>query len=152
MAAEFNISRAEQDAFAANSYQKAVRAQKAGWFKEEIVPVEVSTRTTHVISLQLPTSPYHQVDYIDPVTKVKSRVIIDTDDGIRDGVTEQTLNKLKPAFFAHGTTHAGNASQITDGAAALLLTRRSVAHKLGLKVIGKFVTIGLAGVPVHVMG
>lgn len=77
---------------------------------------------------------------------------MDRDDGVRDGVTQQSLSKLKPAFFPHGSTHAGNASQISDGAAALLLTRRSVAAKLGFHVVGKYVTIGLAGVPVHLMG
>jgi acetyl-CoA acyltransferase 1 len=93
-----------------------------------------------------------QVDYIDPKTGVKSRIVVDTDEGIREGVTKESLGKLKPAFFSHGSTHAGNASQITDGAAALLITRRSVAKKLGLNVVAKFVTIGLAGVPVDIMG
>jgi acetyl-CoA acyltransferase 1 len=62
------------------------------------------------------------------------------------------LSKLKPAFGKDGTTHAGNASQITDGAASVLLVRRSVAEKLGLPILGKFVTIGMAGVKVDVMG
>ncbi|KAJ9128049.1 hypothetical protein QFC24_000340 [Naganishia onofrii] len=128
----FKVSREEQDAFAANSYQKALRAQKAGLFKGEIIPVEV--------------------DYVDPKTGQKSRIVVDEDDGIRANVTAESLSKLKPAFFAHGTTHAGNASQITDGAASVLLARRSVAQKLGLPILGKFVTIGMAGVKVDVMG
>jgi len=74
------------------------------------------------------------------------------DDGIRDGVTAEGLAKLKPAFSATGTTHAGNASQITDGAAAVLLARRSVAKELGLKILGKFVTAAVVGVPPSIMG
>lgn len=89
---------------------------------------------------------------MDPKTGQKSRIVVDEDDGIRANVTAESLSKLKPAFFAHGTTHAGNASQITDGAASVLLARRSVAQKLGLPILGKFVTIGMAGVKVDVMG
>ncbi|GHJ85447.1 hypothetical protein NliqN6_1849 [Naganishia liquefaciens] len=128
----FKVSREEQDAFAANSYQKALKAHKAGLFKGEIIPVEV--------------------DYVDPKTGQKSRIVVDSDDGIRENVTAESLSKLKPAFGPQGTTHAGNASQITDGAASVLLVRRSVAERLGLPVLGKFVTIGLAGVKVDVMG
>jgi acetyl-CoA acyltransferase 1 len=89
---------------------------------------------------------------VDPKTGQKSRIIVDSDDGIRENVTAESLSKLKPAFGPQGTTHAGNASQITDGAASVLLARRSVAEKLGLPILGKFVTIGLAGVKVDVMG
>lgn len=63
------------------------------------------------------------------------------------GVTAESLSKVKPAFAKDGTTHAGNASQVSDGAAAVLLARRSVAHKLGLPILGKFVTAAVVGVP-----
>lgn len=89
---------------------------------------------------------------MDPKTGQKTRIVVDSDDGIREGVTQESLSKLKPAFGPQGTTHAGNASQITDGAASVLLARRSVAERLGLPILGKFVTIGLAGVKVDVMG
>ena len=63
------------------------------------------------------------------------------------GVTVESLSKLKPAFSKDGTTHAGNASQVSDGAAAVLLARRSTAKKLGLPILGKFVTAAVVGVP-----
>merc|ERR1712013_797318 len=66
--------------------------------------------------------------------------------------TGSYLSKLKPAFSADGSTHAGNASQVSDGAAAVLLARRSVAKKLGLPILGKFVTAAVVGVPPRVMG
>lgn len=72
--------------------------------------------------------------------------------GIRDGVTKESLSKLKPAFKKDGTTHAGNASQVSDGAAAVVLARRSVAKRLGLPILGKFVTSSVVGVPPRVMG
>lgn len=77
---------------------------------------------------------------------------VDQDDGIREGVTAESLGKLKPAFDKNGSTHAGNASQVSDGAAAVLLTRRSVAKKLGLPILGKYVTGAVVGVPPKIMG
>jgi len=74
------------------------------------------------------------------------------DDGIRDGVTAESLSKLKPSFKKDGSTHAGNASQISDGAAAVLLARRSTAKRLGLPIVGKFVAASTVGVPPRVMG
>lgn len=67
-------------------------------------------------------------------------------------MTKESLSSLKPAFAKDGTTHAGNASQVSDGAAAVLLARRSVAQKLGLPVLGKFVVSAVVGVPPKVMG
>jgi len=132
VAADFGISRQEQDAFAAESFAKAVRAQKAGKFTAEILPVEVQ--------------------WTDPKTEKTTTIVVDKDDGIREGVTAQSLGKLKPAFKADGTTHAGNASQVSDGAAAVLLARRSVAEKLGLPIIGKFINASVVGVPPRIMG
>ena len=127
VAKDFNISRQAQDEFAAHSQQKAAAAQKAGKFVEEISPIVVKDK--------------------DGNSK-----LVDKDDGIRDGVNVQSLAKLKPAFAADGTTHAGNASQVSDGAAAVVLARRSVAHNLGLPIIGKFVASADVGCPPRIMG
>jgi len=132
VAHDFNLSRAEQDAFAAASFQKAAAALKAGRFRAEILPVKAKV--------------------IDPKTKTVTEVLVDHDDGIREGVTVETLAKLKPAFTKDGSTHAGNASQVSDGAAAVLLARRSVAKRLGLPILGKFVAAATVGVPPRIMG
>ncbi|CEH11897.1 probable pot1-acetyl-c-peroxisomal [Ceraceosorus bombacis] len=127
VAKEYGISREAQDKFSAESYKKAAQAQKDGKFKSEIVTVK----------------------YTDDEGNDRT---VDSDDGIRDGVTAESLGKLKPAFDKNGFTTAGNASQVSDGAAAVLLARRSVAKKLGLPILGKFVTASVVGVPPNVMG
>ncbi|AFR92621.1 acetyl-CoA acyltransferase [Cryptococcus neoformans] len=132
VAKQYNISRDVQDTFAANSFGKAAAAQKAGKFKEEIVPVKVR--------------------WTDPKTNEEKEIIVDSDEGIREGVTAESLAKLKPAFAKDGSTHAGNASQVSDGAAAVILARRSVAQKLGLPILGKFVVSAVVGVPPKLMG
>jgi len=132
VAADYGITRDVQDEFAANSFKKAAAAQKAGKFKAEILPIKVKV--------------------VDPKTEKEHEVTVSEDEGIRDGVTKESLGKLKPAFKKDGTTHAGNASQVSDGAAAVLLARRSVAKKLGLPIIGKFVTAAVVGVPPRIMG
>ncbi|KAI0766899.1 acetyl-CoA acetyl transferase [Trametes elegans] len=132
VAADFGISRQVQDEFAAKSFQKAAAARKAGKVKDEIVPLKVK--------------------WVDPKTEEEKELVVDHDDGVRDGVTAESLGKLKPAFKKDGTTHAGNASQVSDGAAAVVLARRSVAKKLGLPIVGKFVTAAYAGVPPRIMG
>ncbi|BEI84789.1 hypothetical protein CcaverHIS002_0501900 [Cutaneotrichosporon cavernicola] len=119
---DYALSRQEQDEFAARSHQKAEAAQKAGRFDGEIVPVTIGDKT---------------------VTR---------DDTPRYGVTAESLKGLKPAFKADGTTHAGNSSQLTDGAAAVVLARRSVAENLGLPIIGKVGCVVTAGVPPRIMG
>jgi acetyl-CoA acyltransferase 1 len=78
--------------------------------------------------------------------------MVDRDDGMRPQTTIEGLSKLKPAFQKGGTTTAGNSSQMTDGAACVMLTRRSHAKKLGLKIHGKFVSFAVAGVPPKIMG
>jgi acetyl-CoA acyltransferase 1 len=87
VASDFGISRQKQDAFAAHSFQKAAAAQKAGKFKAEIVPL--------------------QAKIIDPKTDKEKVIVVDADDGIRDGVTAESLAKLKPVFSKTGSTHAG---------------------------------------------
>ena len=132
VATDFHIPRKIQDEFAAHSFQKAAAANKAGKFKDEIIPIKTTI--------------------IDPKTEKEVDIVVDYDDGIRDGVTAESLFKLKPAFTKNGSTHAGNASQVSDGAAAVLLARRSVANKLGLPIIGKFVNSAVVGVPPRIMG
>ncbi|CAO1631415.1 unnamed protein product [Parajaminaea phylloscopi] len=127
VAKKYNVNRQKQDKFAADSFAKAVKAQKSGWFKSEIVPIK----------------------YTDDDGNEKT---VDSDDGIREGVTAESLGKLKPAFDKDGFTTAGNASQVSDGAGAVLLARRSVAKKHGLPIIGKWVTGAVVGVPPNIMG
>jgi acetyl-CoA acyltransferase 1 len=120
------VTRQEQDEMSVNSHARASRAIREGRFKNEIVPITV----TH---------------------KGKSKVI-DTDEGVREGTSMKTLGKLKPAFQKGGTTTAGNSSQVSDGAAAVLVCKRSKAKELGLPIIGKFMSFSVAGVPPNVMG
>ena len=131
MAKDRKISRADQDKFAASSYQKAIAAQKQGLFDNEIVPLKVK--------------------FTDPKTEEESEITVSRDDGVRE-VTVESLGKIKPAFAKDGSIHAGNASQISDGAAAVLLMKRSTAERLGQKVLGKYVAASVVGVPPLLMG
>lgn len=127
VAAEFNISREEQDDYAATSFQRAEVAQKAGYFAQEIVPFAVYQN--------------------DPSTGERRRVVVTEDDGIRRGTTKEALQKIRPAFpqWGKATTTGGNASQITDGAAAVLLMSRRKAEELGLTILAKHITTAVAG-------
>lgn len=130
VAEQYGITRAQQDAMALESYARAVRAVKEGRFASEIVPV------TTVVK--------------DAEGNEKT-ITVTQDEGPRPTTAEQ-LAKLKPAFKAGGTTTAGNSSQVSDGAAAVLLARRSVAKKLGLPIVGVFRSYAVVGVPPSVMG
>lgn len=132
VAAEYGLTREEQDAFAVESHKKAAAAQAAGYFKEEIIPVEATV--------------------LDKNGENPKKVLVDKDDGIRANSTVETLGKLKAVFKADGSTTAGNASQISDGAAAVLLMKRKIAQSLGLPILGKYVTACTVGVPPRVMG
>jgi acetyl-CoA C-acetyltransferase len=116
------ISRERQDAFAARSHERAANAVKNGSMGEEIVSVAIPQRRG------------------DPV-------IVDTDEGIRPETTPEILAKLKPAFKEGGTITAGNASQISDGAAAVVMTSKATAKKLGLEPFGEFVSYGSVAGP-----
>ena len=133
MAKDRSISRSDQDAFAASSYQKALRAQQEGRFANEIAPLK-------------------NVKFIDPKTDEERRISVDKDDGIRDGITAESLSKIKPAFAKDGSLHAGNSSQLTDGAAAVLMMKRGNAERLGQTIIGKFVSSSVVGVKPLLMG
>lgn len=134
LAADFNVSRAEMDEFAALSFQRAEHAQKAGIFNHEIVPF-----TAYVN---------------DPETGKRTTKVITQDDGVRYGTTKEALGKIRPAFpqWGRAQTTGGNASQITDGAAAVLLTTRRKAEELGLKILAKYITTAVTGVAPRVMG
>ncbi|KAI5968451.1 hypothetical protein KGF57_000145 [Candida theae] len=132
---KFGISREEQDRFAASSFNKAEKAQKEGKFKSEILPIEAFVE---------------EEDDDDNVTEKK--IIVDQDEGIRNGVTPEKLAKIKPAFKKDGSTSAGNASQVTDGAALVLLMRRSFAEKHGYEILAKYLGTWVVGVPPEIMG
>ena len=132
MAKARGVTRASQDAFAAASFQKAVKAQAAGLFKEEIHPLKVK--------------------FEDPKSGETKVITVDRDDGIRDGVTAESLGKIRAAFAKDGSIHAGNASQVSDGAAAVLMMKRSTAEKLGQPILGKFVAASIVGVEPLLMG
>ncbi|KAL2012561.1 hypothetical protein VTN00DRAFT_86 [Thermoascus crustaceus] len=134
VAAQFNVTRRMQDEFAAKSYQKAERAQKAGWFDDEIVPVRTTVK--------------------DPKTGEVKDVVVNRDDGIRYGTTVDGLSKIRAAFpqWAPSTTTGGNASQITDGAAAVVLMKRSRAQQLGQPILAKFCGATVVGLEPRIMG
>lgn len=127
IAKRYNITRQEQDAFSAESQQRAQKAIEAGRFKEEIVPVSI------------------------PVKKGESK-IFDTDEFPRFGTTEETLLKLRPSFLKEGTVTAGNASGLNDGAAMVILCSKEKAEELGLPVMARITGYGSAGVEPEVMG
>ena len=124
---EWELTRDELDHFAAESQQKCEAAIEAGYFKKEIVPVEV---------------------------KVKKKVVVfDTDEGPRAGTTKDTLGKLKPAFKKEeGIVTAGNSSGINDGAAAVVVMSEEAAKKLGANIMAEWIDGTLAGCPPHIMG
>jgi acetyl-CoA acyltransferase 1 len=132
MAKDRNVPRKVQDAFAASSYQKAIKAQQAGLFDQEIAPLTVK--------------------WTDPKSDEEKTITVSKDDGVRDGITAESLAKIRPAFAKDGSIHAGNASQISDGAAAVLLMKRSTAEKLGQTILGKYVAASIVGVPPLLMG
>lgn len=132
VAERYGVTREEQDQAAVVSHQRAAAAIAAGKFKDEIVPV--STKI------------------MDPKTGEAKPVIIAVDDGVRPSTNMRDLAKLKPAFKNNGTTTAGNASQVSDGAGAVLLMKRSLAVQKGLPVLGIFRSFAAVGVEPGVMG
>jgi acetyl-CoA C-acetyltransferase len=126
VAKKFEISRRDQDEFAAASQQKAEAAQKAGRFKSEIAPIEIVTR--------------------------KGTTYFDTDEYVRPGTTVAALGELKPAFSKDGTVTAGNASGINDGAAAVMMMSARKADELGLQPLATIRAYSSAGVDPKIMG
>ncbi|KAI4346129.1 hypothetical protein L6164_013207 [Bauhinia variegata] len=132
VAHRFGVSRKEQDQAAVESHKRAAAATASGKFKDEIVPV--------------PTK------IVDPNSGDEKPVTISIDDGIRPNATLSDLGKLKPVFKKDGCTTAGNSSQVSDGAAAVLLMKRSVANQKGLPILGVFRTFAAVGVDPAIMG
>lgn len=134
VAMKYGVSREDQDAFAVRSHQRAAKAIREGKFKDEIVPVEVTIRK------------------IENNRLVEKTILFEEDEGVRPDTNMETLAKLRPAFSVNGTVTAGNASQMSDGAAAVMVMDREKAESLGLKPLGKFRSFAVAGVPPEVMG
>ena len=135
VARRFQISRQEQDQFAVESHRRAARAIQAGRFKDEIVPVEVTEYVT------------------DENGQVKKRqFVFDTDEGVRPETTTEILATLKPVFHVDGTVTAGNSSQTSDGAAALVVMSREKAEALNLEPLLIFRSFAVAGVDPDIMG
>ncbi len=131
---KYGISREDQDAFAFRSHQNALRAQRAGAFDEEIVPVEVRSARP-----------------ADGKPAVETTVLA-RDEGPRADTSLEALAKLKPVFHASGTITAGNASQMSDGAATALVMSERRAARLGLRPMARLVSFAVAGVPPEIMG
>jgi acetyl-CoA C-acetyltransferase len=126
VAQRWQITREQQDQFAASSQKKAEAAQKEGRFKDEIVPVKIATR--------------------------KGEIVVDTDEYPKHGTTVETLAKLRPAFDKNGTVTAGNASGINDGGAAVVLMTAVEAERRGIRSLARIVSWATAGVDPAIMG
>ena len=122
VAEHFNVGRAEQDQYAAESHRKAAHATREGWFKDEILPIDIPQ-------------------------KKGSPVVFDRDEGIREDTTVETLGALKPAFKKDGSVTAGNAPGVNDGAAALVVTSREKAKALGVVPLARIVGQATSGLP-----
>ncbi|KAL9600050.1 MAG: hypothetical protein Q9219_003420 [cf. Caloplaca sp. 3 TL-2023] len=130
---DFNITREAQDRFAAESYQRAERAQRAGWFDDEIVPISTVVK--------------------DPKTGEEKRVTLTRDEGPRWGTTYESLSKIRPAFPDYGDrSTGGNSSQVTDGAAAVLMMKRSTALRMNQPILAKYVGATVTGLAPRIMG
>ncbi|WP_342473227.1 acetyl-CoA C-acetyltransferase [Metasolibacillus sp. FSL H7-0170] len=135
VAKRYEVSREDQDKFAVRSHELAEKAIKEGKFKDEIVPVEVVQH------------------YVDANNKLQEKkFIFDTDEGVRPGTSVEGLAKLRPAFNIQGSVTAGNSSQTSDGAAAVLVMEREEAKAQGLKPLAKFLGFAVGGVAPEVMG
>ncbi len=134
VADKYAINREDQDAFAAASHQKAAAAIAAGRFRDEIIPVEVENCAL-----------------VNGKMK-RSRELVEGDDGVRGETTAAALARLKPAFRANGSVTAGNSSQMTDGAAAVLVVSGDYLERVGKKALARFVAFAVKGVAPEVMG
>jgi acetyl-CoA acyltransferase len=135
VARKYEVSREQQDEFALRSHERAAAAQDAGKFADEIVPLNVTLEELDAKG-----------------RKQKREVTFDTDEGVRRDTSVEGLAKLKPAFHVKGTITAGNASQMSDGAAAVVIMSAERAKALGLKPLARFVAYTTAGCPPEEMG
>ncbi len=136
VAHQWNVSREDQDAFALLSHQRAIAAQQAGDFRAEITPVVVTQRTP-----------------IEDTGEVRVHATtVALDEGPRADTTLEALARLKPAFQAKGSVTAGNSSQMSDGAACLILASESAVRRFGLQPLARVVGFAVRGVPPAIMG
>lgn len=136
LAVQYNISREEQDAFAMDSHRKAIRAQDEGRFDDQIIPVDAVKYRMN-----------HETGHVE-----KYKVPFSVDEGVRRGLTAEKMASLKTVFKKGGTVTAGNASQMNDAAAVVILMSADKAKELGIKPIAKFLGFEVAGVDPAYMG
>ena len=136
VAQQWKVSREAQDAFAAASHAKAIAAMQAGEFGAEITPIEVTERSVDLESAEVRT---------------RTRTVA-LDEGARPDTTPEGLAKLRAVFAARGSVTAGNSSQTSDGAGALILASEAAVKRFGLKPLARFVSFAARGVPPHIMG
>ncbi|TDM05451.1 MAG: acetyl-CoA acetyltransferase [Ideonella sp. MAG2] len=136
VAEQWNVTRADQDAFALASHQRAIAAQAAGYFADEICPVDVITRTPNLETGEISTS-----------TRT-----VNLDEGPRPDTSLEGLAKLRPVFAAKGSVTAGNSSQTSDGAGALILASEKAVKTFGLTPLARFVSFASRGVRPEIMG
>jgi len=134
VAEKYKISREDQDQFAYQSHQKALKAISEGKFKDQIVPITVKET------------------YVEEGKKKTREYIVDTDEGPRADTSVEVLGKLRPVFATNGTVTAGNSSQTSDGAAFVLVMSEKLVNELGLKPIARMVSYAAAGVEPNIMG
>jgi acetyl-CoA acyltransferase len=136
VARQWKVRRDAQDAFAYQSHMKAIAAMKAGEFANEMTELEVPERSLDLESAEV---------------SVRTRKV-NLDEGARPDTTVETLAKLKPVFAARGSVTAGNSSQTSDGAGALILASEAAVKRFGLQPLARFVSYASRGVPPHIMG
>jgi len=135
VAVKYNISREDQDAFSLKSHQKAAKAVESGRFDPELIPIDV------------------ELNELDPNGKpINKNFTVKRDEGPRGDSTLEALSKLKPAFKEGGSVTAGNSSQMSDGASALMIMSGEAAEKKGLKPLVRFVSFAVGGVAPEIMG
>jgi len=139
VAAQWKVSREAQDAFALQSHQRALKAQAAGEFGDETTPVTVVDRFPNLANAE------------DGEVSTKTRTVT-LDEGARPDTSLQGLAKLKPVFAAKGSVTAGNSSQTSDGAGALIVASERAIKQFGLKPLARFVSFAARGVPPEIMG
>lgn len=136
VAEQWNVSREDQDAFSVESHRRALAAQAAGYFDAEITPVTVRDTYVDLATQELKTNEF----------------VVSKDEGPREGTTMEGLAKLKPVFAAKGSVTAGSSSQMSDGAAALILVSERFLKEHNLTPIGRFVSFAVRGVDPKIMG
>ena len=136
VATQWRVSRQAQDEFALASHQRALAAMAAGQFKDEITPVEVVDRAPDLATGQV----------------LETRRLVSLDEGARADTSLEGLAKLRTVFSARGSVTAGNSSQTSDGAGALILASESAVKRFGLRPLARFVSYAACGVPPHIMG